>query len=43
MLPIRLNQLRPSVPPQTPFEVFDQRLSPAGDAAMIDILESRSY
>ena len=44
MLPIRLNQLRPSVPPQTPIRSL--RISgytPAGDAAMIDILESRSY
>ena len=44
MLPIRLSQLRPSVPPQTPIRSLRiSGFTPAGDAAMIDILESSSF
>lgn len=43
-LPIRLNQLRPSVPPNTPIRTLRiSGFTPAGDSAMIDILESNSY
>ena len=42
--PIRLSQLRPSVPPQTPIRSLRiSGFTPAGDEAMIDILMSSSY
>ena len=43
-LPVRLSQLRPSVPPNTPIRSI--RISgstPVGDAAMIDVLGASSY
>ncbi|MEC8276463.1 MAG: tetratricopeptide repeat protein [Myxococcota bacterium] len=44
MFPIRLSQLRPSVPPQTPIRSLRiSGFTPAGDEAMIDILMSSSY
>ena len=44
MFPIRLSQLRPSLPPPTPIRSLRiSGFTPAGDEAMIDILMSSSY